>query len=505
MVRKITTPAESDALSEVVANLTRGGASKFFYLIHRKLPHQARWDVWQTGIPVGDVDDVREYVFKSEEGADGYDYKVKIVDTEGNSAKQGGKQISAHIIPALRKTLHAQPATTVDPLTKTTLEMLAQRRQEMALRAQQIQLEREEKRLARMEKGEDGEEEQEYYPWNPMMGMGGMYPGAYPFAPFQQQHQQQGDSIAAAAIKALGEVAAAKQAPKDDGTKMLEILLPIILANGRGLEPKDMLGMMTPLFETMAKSQGDANRFVLENASEGNRLLMEKMLDMMKLGGEPEEEIEKYRKYMNLATEGLGKVAQVVFNRQSLLPGRSVDVPRLPGPARPKPAQPARAQTTPPAPPTAGAGVAAETAPQGGPTPPAASQVDAAKQIIAQRVNVYLLAHEESLLTEVDPSFAADQMEDPTGADAIPLWPMLPASLREKVLASNTAGIYEAFAAYDKEVVERILAAVAEDASGRRKQWCEDFWGRVKEEPEPDEDEGEGEGDDGGDDAPPTP
>jgi hypothetical protein len=500
MARPKGTPApkadmEKDlALQEVISKLKAAGGSQYSITIRAKPFGTHLWTIRQKGVAVDSVDDLAAYCAQT--WGPGNDYRVEFWSTDGKPATdEKGRLIPKYDLPASETGMlpASGPHSSGGDVTSSQQREIDRLMREMEMRRRRLEVEREKRRLERLEREEEmrDEEEEEGPVFYPQYGLNNWQQAPWMQQPFQRREENGSDKIAAAAITALGAVAAERRSGGGSDIEMLKILLPLMLAKGQ--DSGDVMKIMAPIMEMTTRAQTDASRFMLENTSESNRMMMENVIRMMKIGGEPDDKIEQFKKYIKLATDGLGDAAKVIFNRGSLLPGKEIEVPRLPKPQTPGLPSPA---TVPPTPQQAGK--------QDGPAAQPATPADVAKQVIAQRVRAFLVTHEQELLVESDPGFVVEKLEE--------LWLALPASVREKIEAATATDdlhtVYEVLGSLDEEVTARILKTVGDDTTGKRKEWCREFWKMIAG-PEEEEDEDDDNDDDDGsepepDSVPPT-
>jgi hypothetical protein len=475
--------AEKDlALQEVISKLKAAGASQYSITIRAKPFGTHLWTIRQKGVAVDSVDDLAAYCAQT--WGPGNDYRVEFWSTDGKPATdEKGRLIPKYDLPASETGMLPVSGPPPSGGDVTTLQQrdLDRMMREMELRRRRLEMEREKRRLERMEREELDEDEDDGPVYYPQFGLNGWQQAPWMQQPFPRPQQDNGsDKIAAAAITALGEIASHRQGGSD--IEMLKILLPLMIAKNN--DSGDVMKIMAPIMEMSSRAQADSNRFMLENTSEGNRLMMEQIVKIMKIGGEPDDKIDQFRKYVKLATDGLGDAAKVIFNRGSILPGKEIEVPRLPKPQTPGLPQPAPVPAAPQQP----------GKQDGTPVQKAATPADAAQQIIAQRMRAFLITHEQELLVESDPGFVVEKLEE--------LWLALPASVREKIEEATKTNdlhtVYAVLGSLDEEATSRILKLVADDTTGKKRKWCEDFWASMAG-PEEEEEEDDDDGNDGPD------
>jgi len=483
------------AAKQAQEKAVESGAEVAFYNIERRIPGSEIWEDFEMGIPVGKVDNITAFCRKK--GGTQYEYKLSYHDADNKPIRGTSPTI-------IRATSFTPPAEEdgAGDFVKSAEQDLRDRERELKLRSRAARIAREEQRIARLEQESAslGDADPRYLWMDYDTGYANQR-----VPPWMLQRQQGNNEALAAALNTLGTVVAAALQPRDNGNDLLKVLLPVMMA--QGMKPGDMLGLIGPVIETLGKTQASAASMVLENAQETNRMALEKVLDMM--GPQEKDEIDKWRKIIGLGTDALGGVAKAVFNRNSIMPGQQVDVPKLPAsqarpavPGLPKPAPKPEAQESNPSPaqPKQVAPIAGEAVkPEGDPQNPALAE---AKRVQALRVQAFVKVHEQEMLVGSNPAAVVEKIDE--------LFAFLPADLRDKIEAeeAEAGDIYDALRVYAPEEVARILAAVEADKAGKFKAWCIDFWMAYQpgdeEEEEPD-DEGPDEGDDEPEPAPPEP
>lgn len=463
----VASPERDLALQDVISRLKASGASQFSMTIRGKPYGTHLWSYRQKGLALDAVDDIASYCAQA--WGPGNDYRVEFWTTDGKPATdEKGRLIPKYDIPAVSPDAAFAPTSPAPSgggdVTSVQQKEIDRLMREMEVRRRRLEVEREKRRLERMEREEEmrDDEEEEGPVFYPQYGLNNWQQAPWMQQPFQRREENGSDKIAAAAITALGAVAAERRSGGGSDIEMLKILLPLMLTKNN--DSGDVMKIMGPIMEISSRAQADSNRFMLENTSESNRMMMETVVKMMRIGGEPDDKIEQVKKYIKLATDGAGDVVKVLFNRSSILPGKEIEVPRLPKPQTPGLPSPA---TVPPTPQQAGK--------QDGPAVQPATPADVAKQVIAQRVRAFLVTHEQELLVESDPGFVVEKLEE--------LWLALPASVREKIEEATATNdlhtVYNVLGGIDEEVTARILKAVGDDTTGKKKEWCEEFWTEI--------------------------
>jgi hypothetical protein len=468
----VTAPQQQ--LQEVIASLARSGASQYFLEIRRRAPgvpgQDKLWQRWKVGLPAEDVEDIRDYCHSV--GGDSYEYKVWVKDGSGNPVKgPDGQVLGPYIIPAVSApppAIAGTPNVPEDPDLAERAKELKRKRAELELQRAEAQLERERKRYEKMLAGEEDEDEKEKdeLVFNPVLG--GYFPKNSPMAYGGMPFSLSARTDAFVEItKALAPVVTAILTTKKEDKLTTADLVKLLLERGKdnGWSPKDMVGFIAPLMAEVTKITGDVNKIAMERMADSDAFWKEKLIEAAKLGGASEDEIDRWRKIMGLATETLKDATQLFFR-----PAPQGSAPNVA--EKPKPA------ALPQAGPAAAAAAAAA----------AANPAEQAKKVARERIEAFLVAHEQEMLVGSDPVAVADKLYE--------LYLLLPLPLRAKIESSETAAIYEALREHSAEIVDRILAAVAADATGNFRKFCEDFWAAIKspeeEEEEEEEDEEEG-------------
>jgi hypothetical protein len=458
-------PVTAPQLQEVMASLARSGASQYFLEIRRRAPgvpgQDKLWQRWKVGLPAEDVEDIRDYCHSV--GGDSYEYKVWVKDGSGNPVKgPDGQILGPYIIPAVSApppAIAGTPNVPEDPDLAERAKELKRKRAELELQRAEAQLERERKRYEKMLAGEEDEDEKEKddeWVFNPVLG--GYFPKNSPMAygamPFSVSART--DAFVELA-KACAPVVTAILANKKEDKLTTSDLVKLLLERGKdnGWSPKDMVGFIAPLMAEVTKITGDVNKIAMERMADSDQFWKEKLIEAAKLGGANEDEVERWKKILGLATETLKDATQLFFR-----PAPQGGAPKVSEKAKPA------------------------ALPQAGPAPAAANPAEQAKNVARERIEAFLVAHEQEMLIGSDPVAVADKLYE--------LYLLLPLPLRAKIESSDTAAIYEALRGESAAIVDRILAAVAADTTGNLRKFCEDFWAAIKT---PDEDEEEEEED----------
>jgi hypothetical protein len=463
----VTAPQQQQ-LQEVIASLARSGASQYFLEIRRRVPsvpgvasQDKLWQRWKVGIPADDVDDVRDYCYSV--GGDHFEYKIWVKDAAGNPVKgPDGQILGPYFIPAVSApppAIAGTPNVPEDPDLAERAKELKRKRAELELLRAEAQHERERKRYEKMLAGEEDEDEKEKdeLVFNPVLG--GYFPKNSPMAyaamPFSLSART--DAFVEIA-KALSPVLTAILTTKKEDKLSTADLVKLLLERGKdnGWSPKDMVGFIAPLMAEVTKITGDVNKIAMERMADSDAFWKEKLIEAAKLGGANEDEVERWKKILGLATETLKDATQLFFR-----PAPQGSAPKVA--EKPKPA----------------------ALPQAGPAPAAAAAnpAEQAKKVARERIEAFLIAHEQEMLVGSDPVAVADKLYE--------LYLLLPLPLRAKIESSETAAIYEALRAESATIVDRILAAVAADATGNFRKFCEDFWAAIKSPEEEEEEEEE--------------
>jgi hypothetical protein len=487
--RPVLDPHSAQQLDNALKTLSRSGAAKYFYHIRKRPPGQAVWPYWRRALPTDEIDDVREYCYS--EGGDDQEYKIEVRDGNGGTVRgPGGEEIIDSVIPAMRVNLQppkGAPAAIADPILEGRRKELETRRMEFELERQETELERQRRRLEKVKQGQDPDEDDEeggfkYYqprylgpgmpPYNPLAMQGNPAFNPYQMNPWpNQQRPQQNDMVAFA--EALGKIMGPRQEQRSSLDDLLK-LLPILKSD---FSPKEMAGMFSPFVLEMAKASSDTQKVMMQGQAEMDRSIRERMLDMVMADpNKGDDDIERWRKMLGLGSEAVGKVVSIA--RAALSKGRAasgdVNVPLL-------------AKKNPPGIPSR-KGAAEEPADQDETeAPKKPSPVEAAQEVVRLRVQAFLTLNEQEMLVGSDEAWAVEKLDE--------LWASFPQILRAKLLTLPVDKIYEELKRFDTEIVDRILAAVADDKTGSLKNWCLTFWDILKTPPE-DEEEDDGRPDD---------
>lgn len=479
---QVPTPG-SDQLREILANLARGGTSKYFIEIRRRCKPATGglWQRWKYNIPADEIDDVQQYCY--EEGGDFYEYKIWVRDSDGQPARgPDGHTVGPFYLPSLvgpdeakKKYLQQRQSTqdddvvSSDPDLAERIKELRRKKQEMEIERQEAALERERVRLEKMKSkilsGEEEDEDEE----DPSYRYGSPYyrnPWGGTNGPWQQMPPYGRSSDAVELAKAFAPVLTALL-QKNDGISTKDIIA-LFLGEGRskGFDPKDLVGFISPLLNEMSRTMGEVNKVAMERMADSDQFWKEKLLEAARLGGAGDDEIDKWRKVLGLATDTVREGAKILFGRPSIMTNK-VEVPVL------------RQQQSPPQ------GIQDKSISSLG-SPPPSDPAEEARKVASQRIVMFLSSHEQELLIGSDPSVIADKLYE--------LYAMLPIDLRRRIEQSDVAAIYEALNERCPEIVSRILQAVKDDTTGARKAWCEEFWRVIKTPPEEEvEDDGKGE------------
>ncbi len=480
-----------------IAALDRAGASKYFWSIRKRKPGEFRWVWFRQSVPIDEIDDIASFCHN--EGGEQYDYKIRVHDDSGKAPKgPDGQEITERVISAIKGPDEPSgDGLTGDDLERDRIRQSRRRRleveakrQEIEMRKQEADLRREEERLRRQEESEqeydDGYDDVRPQYRQPMqmgmmpgMGMGGYWNGFPGFMP-PQPHHTESDSlrIVAEIAKALAPILQPQRTSPD--LEILKIMLPLMAGN-KGFEPKDMLGFVGPIITQMATAGSDANRLFLDRISETDGMFREKMIELIKVSGADDDEVARITKIVDAVANGGNKVIRSLKGLDS---EKRVEVPRLPG--KKAPGLPGAAPAQPPA---------AGQPPQKKVPLEKADPEEMAKTALKERIDLFLLSHEQELIVGSDPGFVAEKLEE--------VWNSLPRDMTDTIINLPIDKKYDTLKQHSPEIVDRILTRVAADASGKLKTWCEDFWDAMVEE-EPEEEPGEGD-DDGGDEPPEEP
>jgi hypothetical protein len=451
----------------------RGDAVQLFFDIRRRVPGSALWHWVKRRVPAENVDDLREFCHELV-GPTGvyHEFDVKLVTADGKPAvDSSGVKVQPFHIPAQSEAPRDAalniytPAGVVnkDPEIEERKRALARARAEMDLLREQRALERERKRLERMEEEDEGEDE-DYGPpmpyYSPMHQMGGYNPYAPPW--MQQQRRDPMEvllTVLPAILQALR--------PSSDSTDLVLKLLPLMQANG--MKPGDIVHMFGPMVTEMGKAHAESSRVTMELMAQSEKEFRRKVFEFIMQTGN-EDDIEKWRRILNLGTDTIGKVV-APFLRGRGKSAEKVEVPALPGT---KPALPAPSSSSPAA--TAAEGPAAAVPP----TDPAAE----AAKVVKERITMFLKATEQEAHIGSDPAFIVEKLED--------LYLSLPGPLREKLDTASIADVYKILHGYDAESVDRLFKAINADKEGRIKKWVIEFWEILRAPPEDGDDDEDG-------------
>lgn len=481
-------------LRGAIATLDRSGGVKYFFDIKRRLPGTSLWAFWKRRVPVDDIDDVAEFCYR--EGGGQFEYRVMVVDADGTTPNDTeGNPIQPRTISAIESAKPTEAERVED-------DEITERRKDLRRKVADLELKKEEARLAREERklrvmidgvddeGEDDEkgevEEPASYdprldPNSPIFNYWMAQKFGFPFGMpngngAQQQKPQQSD---------MAVLAQAMIAASQEQSKTMSTILTALLTKDNGhkessidqilkmkslfptMEPKDIMGMISPMFGEMHKLQAESSKITMQAMADNQRMMNEKMLEMMAASPDADEnDIERVGKLMGVGGEVVARVINA-FRGGGTKRGDKIEVPalenkkpptRIPGPA--------------------GAGNGS----------PSVSPTEAAKQAVKDRVRLFLLTHEQEMLIESDPLFVVEKLAE--------LWMSFPTSLREKLVALTVDKIYETLHEYEAEIVDRILVSVSEDKEGKRKKWALEFWEEIKtpvDDDDDDDDDGEGE------------
>jgi hypothetical protein len=476
-----------DALSALKQSGTEG---QFNYKVARRRPGESLWKFFQTQVPTDSVDDLRDYCYR--EGGDDFEYRVTLCDVQSRRAMVNGEpvphvKIEAKRLPSDAVMSSANANGGHDELIKSKEQELARRSKAAGLKAREIELRAEERRLEREEKmagrprrmREEYEEEEQLFDddgneavdqrrgprrmpprfFNP--------PPSYP-PPWERDRGRDDRSheMMMAMMNNQNQVLIAMMnrpvEKQDDG--LLVKLLPLIMGNQ--LKPQDMMLMMSE----SNKLQGEGMRTVMETSSEMQKSVITQIVKMMVSEGRPDDEIDKVKRIAGLVTDGLQDLTKTVLGRESILkPGQELKVPLL---NKPQPQQPQNGPVQAKAAPAVRLPVPSHVAhppvvegEAAAPTTPVVAP-DHVGEIIKQRVLAFVSIHEQEMKVGSDPAFVIEQMEE--------LISSLPAELTEKLDRLPVADIYEELKKYQPEVVARILAVCSADP--KKMEWCEEFW-----------------------------
>lgn len=475
-------------LRDALSALKQSGAEgQFNYKVARRRPGESLWKFFMAQVPTESIDDLREFCHR--EGGDDFEYRVTLFDAHNRRAMVSGEPVPHVKIEAKRL-----PADSVGPgakvnddeLIRSKEQELTRRAKAAGLKAREIELRAEERRLEREEKmagrprrmREEFEEEEQLFDddgnevVDQRRGPRRMPPRFFnqppPYPPPWERDRGRDDrshEMMMAMMNNQNQVLIAMMnrpvEKQDDG---LVKLLPLIMAGQ--LKPQDMMGMMVEA----SKMQGEGMRTVMESASEMQKSVITQIVKMMVSEGRPDDEIDKVKRIAGLVTDGLQDLTKTVLGRESILkPGQELKVPLLnkPQPQQPQNGPP-QAKVAPAVQPPVPSHVAHPPVMEGeaAATTPAVVAVDHVEEIIKQRVLAFVSIHEQEMKVGSDPAFVIEQMEE--------LISSLPAELTEKLDRLPVADIYEELKKYQPEVVARILAVCSADQ--KKMEWCEEFW-----------------------------
>ena len=470
-------PVAEGQLRSVLSTLARSGAAQWFVSIRRRRPGMdSLWQYWKRNVLIDQVDDLSEYCYK--EGGEEWEYRIKIHDSTGNPPTIDGKESTEYTLPSLKNAAPASmpsvPAN-LDPMMLERKKRLDERKFELEIEREEAELERKRRHLEKIKSGEDEDDDDYEYPYPPPPGYPGyhpMYPGFNPMYPgmgmdprMMMNRPPQVDpnvAIMAEAFKAL-----APQRNQDSSIELLKVLVPLMGSKGKELDPKDWMTMMTPMITEMGRASAEANKIVMSSLADMDGSFRERLLDLIMADpSKSEDEIAKWKGYLGMGMDVLKEGTRLILGRNTISRGDgSVKVPVIEKPKTPGLPGP-------------------KGEPSKNPGEKSSGPAEEAKKVISQRVNAFLLAHEQELLVGSDPAWIVEKLDE--------LWASLPQTLRFKLEHSDVATIYEELRNYDVETVDRILEAVKKDESGALKKWAEEFWTEMKLPPSDEDDEEEG-------------
>lgn len=496
--------ADAQQLRDVVSTLSRSGAVQWFYTIRRRPPGMGQmWSYWKRNIPVDAIDDIRSFCEQAPDGGAGWEYRVRVHNDEGKQPFINGKTIGDHVIPATIAS-HGVPTPggdptlirSADPIIIERQKALAAERDEIALQRQEAMLEKERRRIKKMGE-EDEEEDDDYPPYRPYPPYGypgmqspygappGQYPGMTPWNMMQRPQQNQPSDMVA--------MLQAMMTSQQESTKLLIAMMnkgndrppmdPIQMmiqmkALNPGLEPKDMMGMFSPMMSEMGKMGLESQKILMQNLAEGDRDFRKKVLELVMATSDNDDDIDRWRKILNVGTDTLGKVVAPFLGRKAVKKG-AVTVPLIGNQRTPGlPAPQAKPEVQP------------EVSDDGDPAV-------AAKKVVHERITLFLRSQEQEMLVGSDAATCAEKLDE--------LYNLLPEVLRIKIEAVEVDKIYDALKEYEPKLVDRIFEAVKKDESGAYKGWIVEFWQAVKDAPWLEDGEDGEEEDEGGEGDEPEP
>lgn len=247
-----------------------------------------------------------------------------------------------------------------------------------------------------------------------------------------------------------------------DQTPLINALIAMVAAknndnnnnnNSQVLSPKDIVGMVSPLMSEFVKSQSDIRRMEMTNMGSLQSVMMTKMMDVMSSSGAEQDEIDKVRKWIGLATEAFPAIGLL---GSAMKPS----APRLPAPA-PKRIKRPEPET------------AEEEAPDAKNKRPDINNITP-EQIAKYRVNVFLKAIESEMQVQGDPDTVYDD-----GFAAI--FYSLPKDLRTTIVEGESlAKIITGFKKYgDEELCNNVIKVSM--SSQENAKWMVDFFNVVKD------------------------
>ena len=444
--------------------LEGGLVRKHFYTIWRKPQGSGKYVIWKNGLAEDEIDSVEEFIRL--EGDPSFDHKAALCG-------KNGKMISDPVYFASESA-----GSSTGPSSTELDRKLKEAERRLADARKAKQLEKFEKKTKRL-LGEDDDEDEEgqddhvfvphlggWFPRDHPMAMG-MYPGMTP--PWMQQPPQQTSILKD--IMPLLVAWITKPAEKSP----LADVLPLLIsgANKGHLEPKDMLGMFSPIVAEMSRMSAQSSDRLMEGMSKMDDAFRKKMLDLlMSDPSRSPDEIEKWQKWLNFGESALRKGAGVV---RDALKGSATDgknpkkieqrkPPALPGP---KTGGDVKQQE--------GGGDKAATQ-EGQPAAEEQAQDPKAGAALLRkrRVEAFLLAAEEEMLAESDPVLMAEKSEE--------LYLCLPKSLRasvEDVMKDDPPKeekfitLFGSLKEICPEVTERIASVLME--ADDKQEWMKDF------------------------------
>lgn len=459
----------SDGEDPEIEEKLGGGESRGKCLeIRRRRVGESLYVFWKKGIPLDDIDDVEEYLHR--EGDPEFEHRVIVYE--------GKKKSKPTYYPALNPSEKGSRSVTID-----LKKQLQDADEELKRLMDQKMLEKKQARIAKMAGLGDDDEEDEEYVFVPHLG--GYFPKGHPAIYGSGVGSHWGQPKEDGVLSALAPVLIALINRPQEKNQM-EGMMPLLVATmSKGhLEPKDMLGMLSPFVLEMSKMNSQSTSVLMEGMQKMDETFRKKVLDLlMSDPSRTPDEIEKWQKWLNFGETALRKGAGIVRDalKDTAPPDgkaqRKIEQ-RKPPPGLPAPKD---KEELPPAAP----------APEEEKPTEATDPAQSAQALKSKRVQAFLLAAEEEMNSESDPEFMADNCEQ--------LYLTLPGSLRTQI--ADTMGddpptdekilaLFSTLKDLCPEVTERIAIAIQSDPA--KQKWIKDFLYACAfdEEDEPEEEEG---------------